>query len=278
MKTYWFTIVSNPEYEQLYQDLRTTAQHHDIEIHAVTTDPSQVSKAPVNTQLSKSVPASTVKLKPEEERIKRLKIEAILNAPSGYERIVYLDADTLLVDPSTITEINASMKEPWPTQRALLPQQMNWLVNRRWQQRLWPLLKKEGLETFCPGGTDYRQEWNSGVIVGDRKFMEALAQAWLRWWLLLLDICEGNFERDLISYIFANSQVARHQNGFETISPRYNCIVKRMGFLPDAAILHRAGLPKGNSGLRYRQVRQNWAIAKQTILDNHYQSWARSIT
>ncbi|MDJ0707851.1 MAG: hypothetical protein QNJ46_31635 [Leptolyngbyaceae cyanobacterium MO_188.B28] len=259
MKTYWFTIACNPEFELLSQDLQLTAQQHGIEIHVVSDIPKEQS--------------ATFK----RENILRLKLESILNAPSGYDRIAYIDADTLLVDPKGFETLQGSLKEPWRTKRSLVPGRLDWRQRQRWRQRLWTLLKQERLEEFCPGGKDFKQEWNTGVITGDRIFMEALAQEWRRWWDLILDVCDGYFERDQLSYKFAYTLVARRCYGVETIPQRYNCIVKRMGFQPDACILHRAGLPKGLKGYRYRQKRHHWATAKQMIVNNCYQSWSQSL-
>jgi hypothetical protein len=266
MKTYWFTIACNPTFEALCQGLQSTARHHGIEIHQVTI-PSRDRQC-----VNQATPAAEAK-----RNILRLKIDSILHAPSGYDRMVYLDADTLIVTPVGIDRLQGSLKEPWPTGRSPVPKTSAWLQSRRWRKRLWALLRKENLESFCPGGADYKQEWNSGVIAGDRKFMEDLAQKWSQWWELMIDICDGRFERDQLSYKFAYTLVARRQYGFETIPKTYNCMVKRMGFLPTANILHRAGLPKGEQGWRYRQKRQHWATARQMILSNNYQRWSQQL-
>lgn len=265
MKTYWFTIACNPKFETLSQGLLNTADHHGIKIHRIT-------HSIVNSE-DKANPFH----RESRRNILKLKIDSILSAPTGYDRIVYVDADTLIVNPNGFERLCGSLKEPWPTGRSPVPKKASWSQKQLFQRRLWALLKKENLTSFCPGGIDFRQEWNSGVIAGDRQFMEDLATEWARWWDLLLEVCDGYFERDQLSYKFAYTQVARIRYGFETIPKEYNCIVKRMGFLPAAHLLHRAGLSKSEWGWKERKKKRQWAIAKQKILDNRYQSWAQKL-
>ena len=240
MKTYWFTIAMGRPFQALADDLTATCAMHGIELARLPADAT----GPGGSRIAKEH-----------------KINGILAAPDGYDRIVYLDADTLLVDPSGFEGVNGAFMQPWGT--GGFPSIVGTPdpdENKRRRATVQKALTHAGLHEFMPTGARRRQEWNSGVIVGDRRFMMQLAAEWRKWWDIMLDACDGAFMRDQISFKYAYALVACRRYGFSTIPPEFNCIVKRLGFLQDARILHAAGASQTPD------VLDQWRAAKAKLL------------
>jgi hypothetical protein len=245
MKIYWFTIAEGKKYLDFFHDLRESAERVGIEIRNM-----------VGGGLSQ--PASGAAH--EQDWLKRQKIEGLLHAPSGYDKVVYLDADTLIQSLEGIELQNGALKEPWGMGNVpLVCSDGGFLRRHVRKKRLMRMLGQSGLSEFCRGGKYYRQEWNSGVIIGERKFVHDLALEWRKWWDIVTDINDGIFCRDQMSFKYAYKKIAMDQYGFESIPLEYNWIVKRLGKNRQAKILHRAGIQA------HRHVRL-WQEAKAELL------------
>jgi len=245
MKTYWFTIATGKTYQNYFNDLQRSASKWDI--HIVNLGDQNQSNLDFGYN--------------EQKAIKHLKIEGILGAPDTYEKIAYIDADTLIKDLDGINDVNGALKEPWGMGSVPLVAKEGNFINRMLRRkRLWKTLKKNNLEIFCPEGKYYRQEWNSGVIIGKRIFMEELAVAWIKWWDIVLDINDGIFRRDQMSFKYAYKNIAIDKYNYETIPPAYNWILKRMGYAADAKIYHRAGISN------QPELNAMWEKARREIL------------
>lgn len=230
MKTYWFTVAAGEKHLEYFSDLKRSGEAIGIEIHNIA-----------DLKIKQN---NTYNLH-EQMMLKIKKIDGILNAPDGYDRIVFIDADTLLKDVKGIDNENGALKEPWGMGSVPLVAAKGGFIKRwRRRKRLWKKLIKSGFHDFCPGGKLHRQEWNSGVIIGNRKFLEELVIEWKKWWNIILDINDGIFRRDQMSFKYAYKKIAIDKYGFETIKPEFNWIIKKMGFNPHAKIYHRAGISK----------------------------------
>jgi hypothetical protein len=228
MNIYWFTVAAGKKHLELFRDLRASAERLGIEIRNIVE----------NSLLQ---PANCACHEPD--WLKRQKIEGLLHAPSGYDKVVYLDADTLIQSLEGIERQNGALKEPWGMGDVpLVSAEGGWLRRHVRKKRLMHLLGQSGLSEFCRGEKYYRQEWNSGVIIGERKFVHDLALEWRKWWDIVTDINDGIFCRDQMSFKYAYKKIALDRYGFESISVEYNWIVKRLGKNRQAKILHRAGI------------------------------------
>lgn len=154
--TYWFSIAVGDRYKRFFADLNRTAGVNGIHIHCLDETSIEADMHP-----------------------KFLKIKGILAVPGGYDRIAYIDADTLLVNPDGFQYLHGSLKEPWGKGSVpLLTRDPADSVRHARERNLWKVLRRNQLDEFCPGGANHRQEWNSGVITGTRDFMEELAREW----------------------------------------------------------------------------------------------------
>jgi hypothetical protein len=242
MKTYWFTIAEGEKHLSLYADLKKSAEDIGLELHKIENN---------------EIPRQKSYSSDEQSALKSLKIDGILQAPSEYDRLVYLDADTLIRNIGGIDQQNGALKEPWGMGDVPLVAPSGGLF-KQWNRRhqLWRVLKQNGLEEFCPGREHYRQEWNSGVIIGGHKFLEELAIEWRKWWDIVLNINDGIFTRDQMSFKYAYRKIAIDKYGFETIQPAYNWVVKRLGENRHARIFHRAGISDGKNTRLWQKIRQ----------------------
>jgi len=247
MTTYWFTVASGELYQRHAERLRRSLAAHEIELHVHSCD--RIGR-----------------------QAKHGKIEGILSVPREYQRIVYLDADTLVLDPGRLAQMTGSWRIPWriPSEESV-PKDVDVL---RAVQRLESFFADYGLDTFRRGGSLQGVEWNSGVISGEREPMIALAHAWDCWWHRLLDLFDGRFRRDQVSYRLAYNEVlnGRDEDG---LPPTYNWIVSYFGLNPNAHVLHRTmvrGVPwletdwealvaKRLAGIDVRTANRSFAVA-----------------
>ena len=212
MKTYWFTIASGEIYQIHAERLRRSLEVFNIPLTIIDLGSANSRDA------------------------KRCKITGILNAPKDCERIVYLDADTIVLDPANIDKANGAWRIPWRISiDSSLPKD---LEPREAAERLNSFYRRYDLPVFEKNGALEGVEWNSGVIVGERNVMLELAQEWAIWWDRLLDLFDGHFRRDQLSFRIAYSKTCLPR--FHTDLPiKYNWVVSYFGINPNASILHR---------------------------------------
>lgn len=212
MKTYWFTIAAGEKYQIHAERLRRSLEMFGIPLAVI--DPGSMNSRDA----------------------KRYKITGILNAPKDCERIVYLDADTIVLDPQNIDGSNGAWRIPWRISiNSSLPRE---LEPRDAADRMNSFYRKYDLPAFEKNGALQGVEWNSGVIVGQRDVMLELAHEWAIWWDRLLDQFDGHFRRDQISFRIAYSKTFHPH--FDTDLPiKYNWIVSYFGINPSVSILHR---------------------------------------
>lgn len=107
MKTYWFTVASGPKYHEIVKTLALSCRKHGIDLNIVEAPDENGRTA------------------------KHRKIEGILNAPEGFDRIVFLDADTMILDPEGIDAVSGSWQIPWrmPTEDSI-PKRTGYCVLR----------------------------------------------------------------------------------------------------------------------------------------------------
>lgn len=228
MNIYWFTVAEGKKYLEFYHDLRESAERLGVEMHNI---------------VDSSLPQQASCAFHEQGWLKRQKIEGLLNAPSGYDKFVYLDADTIIQSLEGIEQQHGALKEPWGMGAVpLVCTAGGFLRQYVRKKRLMRMLKQCGLSEFCPGEKYYRQEWNSGVIIGEKKFVHDLAVEWQKWWDIVADINDGIFCRDQMSFKYAYKRIALDKYGYESIPVEYNWIVKKLGKNRQAKILHRAGI------------------------------------
>lgn len=213
MKTYWFTIASGPEYHEIVKTLALSCQKHGIDLHILEACGEDGRAA------------------------KHRKIDGILNAPEGVERIVFLDADTAVLDPQGIDAVSGSWRMPWrmPTEDSI----PRGLDVGRYAPRLLRFYRNRRLEVFCPGGLYEGIEWNSGVIAGSRKAVTELALQWDDMWRAVEDVFDGNFRRDQVSYKLAYWKVFVEKYRCAGLPAAYNWCASYFGINPNAHILHR---------------------------------------
>lgn len=214
--TYFFTIASGRTHEELADLLVRSALRFGININVI-----------------RPTGASAMDLKYS-------KILGILGAPAWAERIVFMDADTVLVNPEGL-QVQSG---------AVLQDYVHYAYTRKEPRRVRVLRKldclarKEGVAELHDGPLMHR-EWNSGVICGPRDMMLYLADRW-QWWWQAIKAFWPTVPRDQISFRYAYLQ-AKKQFGFDDLSPAYNfCyFVEKMRRLSpppqEAKILHWGG-------------------------------------
>jgi hypothetical protein len=212
-KTYWFTIASGPRYREHATALVRSLNGQHIDINVLGSD-------------------SMVR-----EESKFLKIEGILQAPENCDRIVFLDADTIVLNAEGIDSVNGSWQIPWKIPaEACIPKTLN---PTRYIPKLEAFYRQNGLSVFAKGEAFEGIEWNSGVIVGDRQVMIDLANEWRRWWTQINDMFDGHFRRDQVSFRIAYYTVFKSRYQIEDLPCEYNWVASYHGINPNANILHR---------------------------------------
>jgi hypothetical protein len=212
-KTYWFTIASGQKYREMVKPLIKSLKKHNIELNVIGSDSMNRIES------------------------KYQKIVGILESPKECDRIVYLDADTLVLNPSNIENVNGSWLVPWkiPTD-ACIPKTLD---KNKYINKLEEFYKQNELNIFEKGNKFEGIEWNSGVIAGERHLLIALAKEWAFWWNRVLELFDGHFRRDQVSYRIAYYKVFKHRHQIADLPIEYNWIVSYFGINPNANILHR---------------------------------------
>lgn len=243
MRVYYFTVATPGKYSSFAQDLVRSAANHGMEIHVLGEKTSGGEDA------------------------KLLKIEGILGAPSWADRVVFIDADMLVVDPEGLERYQGAILEPWRHPEGMYAaEHPDKTVKRTRIERLYRFAAREGLECAIPGGPYAGAEWNSGVIVGNRSFLNDLALEWKKWWSWVLEANDGEFRRDQISFKFAYIKIHKQKYQLEDLPREYNWLVKRWGFKPEARLLHKAGRPG-------HRVCRLWERAKEYVFQKNYKGF-----
>jgi len=212
-REYWFTIASNTQYLKMAKDLARSLEMHNISIDILG-----------DHSLSR-------------EESKYLKIAGILDAPSDCDRIVFLDADTIVTDPTGTEKVNGSWQIPWRIEsESSIPKNLDFT---QYTSKLEQFYKTNGFFEFTKGQKFEGIEWNSGVIIGDRDIMTELAREWAIWWNEIKILFDGNFRRDQISYRMAYLNIFKKRYQLEDLPADYNWIVSYSGINPNANIIHR---------------------------------------
>lgn len=211
--TYWFTIAAGDAYRAMAVQLAESLQMHGIDLHVLGHNSMDRVEA------------------------KHLKIEGILSAPSSCGRVVYLDADTLVLNPEGIGRVNGSWRIPWRISAAdCIPKDLD---GDRYSDKLAAFYRNKDLAAFSAGGGYDGVEWNSGVIVGDREWLVTLAQEWQYWWDRTLELFDGQFRRDQLSYRIAYYRTCERTGRRVDLPAAYNWVASYFGINPNANILHR---------------------------------------
>jgi hypothetical protein len=212
MKAYWFTIADGAAYQVHAERLRRSLKAYGVSLAILAPGSSNSMEA------------------------KRRKISGILDAPRSCDRIVYLDADTLVLDPAGIERVNGAWQIPWriPVE-GCLPKTLDLPDSA---ERLESFYRRHSLSAFAKGGNLEGIEWNSGVIVGNRDTMVELAREWALWWDRIQELFDGHFRRDQLSFRIAYHNVCLTRN-IEGLPAEYNWIASYFGINPNAHILHR---------------------------------------
>lgn len=186
--TYYFTVAGGKLHQLNATKLQQSGERFGIDVKVLT-------------------PSRT-----ESMDCKYQKIRGILDAPAWADRIVYLDADTLFVDPTGVELQTGAMLEDF-IHRSYLHRHSAQL------QELNRIAIAEGLPEFVDGPLAYR-EWNSGVICGARAMMIYLATQW-DWWWRRIESFWPDVPRDQISFRYAYLQTKKKFE-FSDLSPIYN--------------------------------------------------------
>lgn len=211
--TFWFTIAAGSRYREMAEDLARSLEKHHIPLVIMG-----------NGSMTR-------------QEAKHLKIDGILESPASCRRIVYLDADALVLNPDGIDNVNGSWQIPWKMRpEDGIPKTLN---APEFIERLDSFFREKGVPVFARGQEYHGIEWNSGVIVGDRQILIELARSWAGWWKETNEFFGGHFRRDQISYRLAYYEVCRKKYGLAGIPPEFNWIVSYSGINPNANILHR---------------------------------------
>lgn len=230
MKTYWFTVAVGKKYRAQARDLAASAAQHGIKI--------DVLDGKVRRKIHKHP--------------KSLKIQGILDAPAWAERIVYLDSDTLILDPTYHDCQWGAVFETWtrPDSR---------LVGSAKAVKAYDVMVRKLYPEFANSHARFHS-WNSGVIMGDRAFMMTLANNWRVAWDRVLKVTGGKVHRDQASFRLAHHQTCnKAMKGFE-LARSWNWILKRWGVRADVNIIHAAGEPMGKGKWRA------WLKLKKEVL------------
>jgi hypothetical protein len=213
LKTYWFTIASGSPYRDMARNAARLLKRHGIELDILGSDALN------------------------REESKFLKIRGILNAPSDCDRIVYLDADTIVLNPDGIDGVNGSWRIPWniPVEDCI-PKDLD---ARRYAGEFEAFHRRNGIIELNPGGEYGGVEWNSGVIVGNRDTLVELAEEWAFWWKRINRLFGERFRRDQVSFRIAYYRVMKKERRSEDLPAIYNWVVSYSGINPNANVLHR---------------------------------------
>jgi len=227
MKTYWFTVIGGKvhAYQEHVRNLVASGHQHGIDVNVASLPGGDIEAAFMH------------------------KARTILSAPPDCDRICFVDADAVIQDPSGHEDLHGSFLESRKQSVRKLAHKEKWedqeIAEIRFS-RIAGLLRDNGLSDFADQTHPYAgAEWNSGVIMGDRGFMQELAETWLWWYEALGKANDGVFRGDQVSYRIAYYLVGMKKYGFETIPETWNWMIKRKGFNEEANILHRAGHPNG---------------------------------
>jgi hypothetical protein len=171
------------------------------------------------------------------EESKFMKIDGILRAPGDCDRIVFLDADTMVLNADGIDHVNGSWQIPWQIPaEASIPKTLDpTFYIPRMEEFYW----QNDLDEFTKGAPLEGVEWNSGVIAGDRQVMMDLADEWRYWWHRINDLFDGCFRRDQVSFKIAYYRVFKSRNEIEDLPCQYNWVASYHGLNPNVNILHR---------------------------------------
>jgi hypothetical protein len=225
-KTYWFTVAYGDIYLKSAARLRSNLKRFGINLNIISGSEQ------------KSVDA------------KFQKIKGILTVPKEYNRIVFLDADTAVICPDALNIHDGAWKIPWDIPiSACVPRGLDSDI---YQERLLKLYSDEGLHVFLPGGIYEEIEWNSGVIVGQADMMKELALEWHVWWERILQVFDGHFRRDQISFRIAYWKIFIEKYNCSGLPQECNWVVSYFGINPNASVLHRT-LVKG-----YDWIEKGW--------------------
>lgn len=224
--TYWFTVAYGDIYLKSAEQLRSNLKRFGIHLNIISGNEQN------------SVAA------------KFQKIRGILSVPKEYDRIVFLDADTAVMNPDALNVHNGAWKIPWAMPIAsCVPRGLNSGI---YQKRLQKLYLDEGLHVFLPGGIYEGIEWNSGVIAGQVDRMKELALEWFTWWERILQVFDGHFRRDQISFSIAYWKIFVEKYNCNGLPQECNWVVSYFGINPNASVLHRT-LVKG-----YDWIEKSW--------------------
>jgi hypothetical protein len=213
MKNYWFTIASGAKYRKHAAVLAQSLNILGIDIDILGSDSMT------------------------REESKLMKIDGIMNAPVNFDRIIFLDADTIVLNTKGIDTVNGAWKIPWQIPvESVIPKTLN---PSDFTPRLEDFYLENGLNIFARGGIYEGVEWNSGVIIGDRKVMTELAEEWLNWWHKINMLFEGHFRRDQVSFRIAYYNIFKSKYKIADLPGKYNWVSSYQGINPNANILHR---------------------------------------
>jgi hypothetical protein len=194
-----------------------------------------------------------------------MKIRAIRNAPSGYDKIAFIDADTIMMNPPNLENINGAMVEDWGHRvRKYTPKQFVQEKKDVAYERLNSILDINGIPEMKMGiGSKYGDyEWNGGVLVGAPTFLNELCDEWEKWHDIINENNEGIFVRDQISLKYAYYNIGVKKYGYISIPREYNWWVKKWGVNYDSVLIHENGLNRK----RKQNVREaiEWVMNKES--------------
>jgi hypothetical protein len=224
--TYWFTVAYGDIYLKSAARLRNNLKRFGISLNIISGSEQKSADA------------------------KFQKIKGIFSVPEEYDRIVFLDADTAVINPDALNAYNGAWRIPWAIPIAsCVPRGLDSGI---YQKRLQKLYLDEGLHVFLPGGIYEDAEWNSGVIAGPAGMMKELALEWRIWWERILLAFDGHFRRDQISFRIAYWKIFIEKYHCPGLPQACNWVVSYFGINPNASVLHRT-LVKG-----YDWIEKGW--------------------
>lgn len=93
----------------------------------------------------------------------------------GYRRVLWLDADTLVVDP----DVNVFEQAPWSHEyrRIIGPDDTMW---RHWTTTPFVMRRTAGGAYWPPDAPDQYEQWNDGVLLVHQSAVDALEWWWSR--------------------------------------------------------------------------------------------------
>jgi len=233
MRTYYFSIAtSGTKYETYAKDLVASGKQHGIDIDVIVPD----SNGELNA--------------------KKLKISGILNAPSWADRIVFLDADSFIIDPSGLNDYDGACFWPHWHQKYITHiahDRKDQAINARRIKRLEERSAQEGIP-LVKGTLFANTIWLSGTLTGHRDFMFDLANEWTKWLDIYLECSDGEFRQDQASFKFAYQAIHNNKYKYDDVPLIYNISIKKEGFPGDAKIIHYAGNPKPQIRLVWNEM------------------------